>query len=182
MDQVRPYVLVVDNLRDAADSMAELLAAWGYDPEAKYSGAAALVAVHARVPSAVILDIRMDPMERIAFAAQLRQLPACSGTMVIAISGDTIEMHKVGEPGSGIDHHLSKPANLSLLWGVLRRVRDAESEPEHLPLPIPVRVNGTAHPARGRRPAQFSNQYSSGRGNEAATKNSDGGYVFAEVR
>lgn len=183
MDQIRPYVLVVDKLPDAADSMAELLVAWGYDSEAKYSGATALAAIGGRAPSAVILDVRMDPMEGIAFAAQLRQLPGCSGTMVIAISGDTIEMHKVGEPGSGIDHHLSKPANLSLLWGVLRRVRNAESEPEHLPLSIPVRMNGTARPVRRRRPAQFSNQHSaSGRGNEAATKNSDGGYVFAEVR
>ena len=183
MEKIRHYVVVVDDLHDAADSMAELLAAWGYDSEAKYSGVTALAAVRARVPAAVILDIRMDPMDGIAFAAQLRQVPGCSGTMVIAISGDTIEMHKVGEPGSGINHHLSKPANLSLLWGVLRRVRNAESEPEHLPHPIPAQMNGTARPARRRRPAQFSNQHSaSARANEAATKNSDGGDEFAEVR
>lgn len=57
MTGVRPYVLVVDDLRDAANSMAQLLGLWGYDADPMYSGAAALEAAHRRRPSAVLLDI-----------------------------------------------------------------------------------------------------------------------------
>ena len=51
-----PRVLVVDNNRDAAGSLALLLRAWGYEPAVAYDGPSALELVSAGPPAAVLLD------------------------------------------------------------------------------------------------------------------------------
>lgn len=116
MNGTQPYVLVVD---DAANSLAELLAIWGYTAEARYCGVAALAAVRERRPAVVLLDLRMAPIDGFTFAAQLRELPGCERTAVVAISGHTSEAHQARCRDLGINHYLFKPADLSVLQALL---------------------------------------------------------------
>ena len=122
MNRIRPYVLVVDDLHDAADSMALLLALWGYDAEARYCGLSALEAVRIRRPAAVLLDIGMAPMDGFAFAAQLRELPGCERTTIVAVSGFTSKAYQARGREMGIDHYLFKPADPSLVRTLLGRL------------------------------------------------------------
>ena len=75
MTTTRPYVLVVDDLADAADGLVTLLGLWGYDATACYCGCEALKAAQARRPAVVVLDIGMAPMDGFTLAARLRELP-----------------------------------------------------------------------------------------------------------
>lgn len=117
MDATRPYILVVDDLADAADSLAELLSFWGYDANPLNGGAAALGAARTRRPSAVLLDLGMPGMNGLEFAIRFRDLPGCEATPLVAVTGHTGLMPHAREVG--IDHYLLKPI---LDLGVLNRL------------------------------------------------------------
>ena len=120
MDATRPYILVVDDLPDAADSLAELITLWGYDAEPLYCGAAALEAARTRRPAAVLLDLGMPRMDGFQVALRLRGLPACGATPVVAVTGHEALVLQAREVG--IDHYLVKPVDLNLLQELLGRL------------------------------------------------------------
>ena len=145
MTVTRPYVLVVDDLPDAADSLAELVALWGYDAAARYCGASALAAVRVRRPAAVLLDIVMTPMDGFAFAARLREQPGGERTAVVAVSGQTTEAYQARGRELGIGHYLFKPADPNLLRTLLGRLV-LESDPAAFPHPTFDSVGSNATP------------------------------------
>ncbi|OWK37341.1 response regulator [Fimbriiglobus ruber] len=122
MNRTRPYVLVVDDSPDTADSMAELLAIWGYDAEPCYCGSCALAAVHDRRPAAILLDIAMAPMDGFTFAAHFRGLPDHEQTAVVVITGHTSATYQARGRELGIVHYLLKPVDLCLLEALLERL------------------------------------------------------------
>ena len=119
LDGSRQRILVVDNLNDAADSMAMLLRMWGYDAEASYGGAAALEAARARRPSVVLLDIGMPGMDGFQVAQHLRKEPALEETVVIGITGWSTETYRARAREFGFDHYLLKPVDLGELKELL---------------------------------------------------------------
>lgn len=128
MDTTRPLVLVVDDVPDAADSMAALLDLWGYDAAARYCGPSALTAVLLRRPAAVLLDIVMAPMDGFEFTARLRDLPGCERAVVVAVSGHTSEAYQARGRGLGILHYLLKPADPSRVRALLGQLT-SEAKP-----------------------------------------------------
>ncbi len=58
-------VLVVDDDRDAADSLVGMLKLWGFTAHAVYDGAQAVLADEALQPSLVLLDINMPSAGRL---------------------------------------------------------------------------------------------------------------------
>ena len=142
----RPYVLVEDDLTDAADSMAALLAIWGYDADAKYCGDSALAAMHARRPAVVLLDIGMAPMDGFTFAAHVRELAGCERTNIVAISGYTTDEYLDRARDLGIVEYLFKPADLSQLHAILTRL---------IPTPQPLRSLTISPRIRVQRPMEM---------------------------
>lgn len=123
MDATRPYILVVDDLADSADSLAELLTLWGYDAEPLYSGAAALEAARTRRPDAVLLDLGMPLMNGLQFALRFRDLPGCDATPIVAVTGHHTRMLQARE--MGIDHYVMKTSDPSLLQDLLERLTES---------------------------------------------------------
>src|SRR5580658_4919002 len=79
-------VLVVDDQRIVADSLALILRGRGYDSRAAYSGEEAAEVALAWNPDAVISDVVMGKMDGVALAIYLGQaLPSCK---VLLMSGD----------------------------------------------------------------------------------------------
>ena len=146
MIRTRPYVLVVDDLTDAADSMAALLTIWGYDAEATYCGDSALAAMNVRRPSIVLLDIGMAPMDGFTFAAHVRELAGCERTNIVAISGYTTDDYLARARELGIVEYLFKPADLSQLHAILNRL---------IPGPHPLRSLTIAPQSRYQRPLEM---------------------------
>src|SRR5690606_25112578 len=67
-------ILVVDDNRDAAESLSYVLEVHGHRVQALASGAAAIAAASVKLPDAVLLDIAMPAMDGHEVARRLRQI------------------------------------------------------------------------------------------------------------
>lgn len=116
-------VLVVDDNRDAADSMAKLVQLWGHDVRVAYDGATALEAAAAYQPDVLVLDIAMPMVTGNDVARQLRRQTRFQDTLLIAISGYADEAHRLVSAMAGFDQYLSKPADPLVMEKMLRHER-----------------------------------------------------------
>ena len=112
-------VLIVDDLVDAADSLALLLRRLGYEVQATYDGASALRMAVEFDPQAILLDLALPKLDGFQIAARLRQVRALQKVCLIALSG-------YGQPDdfartrrAGFDFHLLKPVNFEELLRLL---------------------------------------------------------------
>ena len=77
-DRPKPRVLVVDDERVIADTLATILNQAGYDASAVYSGIVAVERAKSVKPSLVISDVVMPDMNGIEAAIKIRAaLPSC---------------------------------------------------------------------------------------------------------
>jgi CheY-like chemotaxis protein len=82
---VKPKVLVADDERVIADTLAMILNQSGFDARAVYSGEAALEAVPAFEPDMLISDVIMAGLNGIDAAIRIRIL--CPGIKILLFSG-----------------------------------------------------------------------------------------------
>ena len=111
-------VLLVDDNRDAADSLAEVLTFFEYDVRIVYGAADALAAEPADV---VILELRLPRMSGWDLVRRMRERGTEKQPLYIAVTtcGRTEDRFRSEE--AGIDIHLVKPVDPGVLVGVLRR-------------------------------------------------------------
>lgn len=102
-------VLVVDDNKDAAESMSMLLEMWGHTVVYAYDGPSALETAQKWHPEAVFLDIGLPGMDGYQVAERLRSLPQGNATVLIAITGYGQDDDRRRSVRAGIDHHLVKP-------------------------------------------------------------------------
>jgi signal transduction histidine kinase/DNA-binding response OmpR family regulator len=112
-------VLVVDDNRDAAESLGLLLQVSGHDVRVCHDGASALQAAEDYGPDAVLLDIGLPGMDGYEIARRLRAVPATRGALLIALTGYGQAEDQRRAREAGFDHHLIKPADLEALTGLL---------------------------------------------------------------
>jgi CheY-like chemotaxis protein len=105
----RHRLLVVDDNKDAAESMSMLLEMWGHEVAFAYDGPSALETAEQWQPQAVFLDIGLPGMDGYEVAARLRELPQAKDAVLIAITGYGQEDDRLRSRRAGIDHHLVKP-------------------------------------------------------------------------
>ena len=105
----RRRLLVVDDNKDAAESMSMLLEMWGHEVAFAYDGPSALQTAEQWQPQAVFLDIGLPGMDGYEVAARLRELPQAKDAVLIAITGYGHEDDRLRSRRAGIDHHLVKP-------------------------------------------------------------------------
>jgi CheY-like chemotaxis protein len=102
-------LLVVDDNKDAAESMSMLLEMWGHDVAYAYDGPSALQTAEQWQPEAVFLDIGLPGMDGYEVAERLRELPHAKDAVLIAITGYGQDDDRLRSRRAGIDHHLVKP-------------------------------------------------------------------------
>jgi two-component system OmpR family response regulator len=117
-------VLVVDDNRDAADSLALLLKLWGYQVRVAYNGAAGLAAAIAHLPDCLVLDIQMPQLDGYTLAKRVRQQPGLEKVKLIALSAFGDEEHVRRTKEAGFDFQLVKPADLSDLERILKMLNE----------------------------------------------------------
>jgi DNA-binding response OmpR family regulator len=121
-------VLLVDDNRDARETLAELLRLWGFEPETAADGQSAILAARAFRPDAIVMDIGLPGMDGHELARRLRQIRELDGTLLIALTGHGDLEARQRSLDAGIDHHAVKPAELMELRDLLeqrRRVNEA---------------------------------------------------------
>ena len=114
-------VMVVDDNRDAALSLAELLELGGHQVEVAHSGEAALALAQQFAPQLCLLDIGMPGMNGYELAERLR---AAHGTTMrlAALTGWGQQEDKRQAMKAGFDHHLTKPIDGPALEDLLAEV------------------------------------------------------------
>jgi two-component system CheB/CheR fusion protein len=112
-------ILVVDDNRDAADSLCQLLSARGADARAVYGGRAAIDALEHARPDAVVLDIGMPDLDGYEVAQRIRQDKRVEGIRIVALSGWGQRADRERSKACGFDHHLTKPAEVDTLVRIL---------------------------------------------------------------
>lgn len=108
-------ILIVDDNRDAADTIAELLEAYGHATATAYGGREALAASLVFAPEIVFLDIGMPGMDGYETAAELRRLKGCAPQRIVALTAWNDAHARARIAAAGFDIHLTKPAPLELL-------------------------------------------------------------------
>jgi CheY-like chemotaxis protein len=108
-------ILVVDDMRDNADSVALLLGLEGNEVQTAYDGLAALEAAERFRPHVVLLDVRMPKLNGYDTCRRIREQPWGKGMIVIALTGWGQEGDQRRTEEAGFDSHLVKPVDPAAL-------------------------------------------------------------------
>jgi CheY-like chemotaxis protein len=112
-------ILVVDDNRDAADTLGLLLEADGAEVRVVYDGRAALAMAETFLPTSVLLDIGMPGMDGYEVARRLRHDERFSGLRIAALTGWGQDADRRQTRNRGFTHHLTKPVTVEELHNIL---------------------------------------------------------------
>jgi CheY-like chemotaxis protein len=126
-------VLVVDDNRDAADTLATLLDTCGADVRTCYDGRAALAAAASFDPEVALLDVDMPGMDGCELARKLRLRATAAGRslLLVAITGVNDPGAEARADAAGFDLFLTKPADPVALIRTLVYYRRWHRSPSH---------------------------------------------------
>lgn len=112
-----PTILIVDDLAENRDVLAQLLTRWGCQTlEASDAQEALRLALQMR-PNAIIADLRMPEMNGDTLIRRLRQIPELQHSVIITSSASVPHSLNVGS-----DAFLPKPISAEILSGLLQQL------------------------------------------------------------
>jgi signal transduction histidine kinase/CheY-like chemotaxis protein len=107
----RRRVLIVDDLKDSADSLAILLRMMGHETHTAYDGEEGVAAAERLKPDAVLLDLGMPKLNGYEACEKIRARPWGRKTLLIAVTGWGQEDDRRRTERAGFDRHLVKPVD-----------------------------------------------------------------------
>jgi signal transduction histidine kinase len=124
-------VLVVDDNRDAAQSLAAMLRLTGSEVETAHDGLQALRIAERFRPSLVLLDIGMPGMSGFEVARKIRAKPWGASIRLVAQTGWGQDEDRQRAREAGFDVHLTKPVDYASLMQLMpgRPSRETPGEP-----------------------------------------------------
>lgn len=108
---VRRRILVVDDNRDAAISLAMMLKLMGNETQTAHDGLEALDVAATLGPDVVLLDIGMPKLNGYDTAQRLRQQPWGKSLVLVALTGLGQEGDRMRSLEAGFDFHMVKPVD-----------------------------------------------------------------------
>ncbi len=112
-------ILIADDHRDSANSMALLMRMGGHEVAVAYDGEEAVKMAEDAPPDVVLLDIGMPRLNGYEVAQRLRTQPRGRELVLIATTGWGQEEDRRRSARSGFDAHLVKPVDHQALLEVL---------------------------------------------------------------
>jgi PAS domain S-box-containing protein len=113
-------ILVIDDNRDAADSLAILLRLFGHDVRSLYDGRQALTVAASYRPHLILLDLGLPGLSGLEVAKQLRQINGLNDVVIVALTGYGSETDRRRSQDAGFNAHFTKPIDLTRLEELLR--------------------------------------------------------------
>jgi signal transduction histidine kinase len=108
-------ILVLDDNRDAADTLAMMLELLGHDVRRLYDPHLAVDEVERFDPDLVFLDIGMPDLNGYELAQRLRAQPDGGRRVLVAVTGWGQPDDRRRTAEAGFDHHLVKPPDLDIV-------------------------------------------------------------------
>jgi two-component system CheB/CheR fusion protein len=112
-------ILVVDDNRETAETLALLLQTAGHGVDLAHDGLTALALASTRQPEVVLLDIGLPQMDGYEVARRLRRLPGLRKALLIALTGYGREEDRRRSREAGFDHHVVKPVDSDTLQALI---------------------------------------------------------------
>jgi CheY-like chemotaxis protein len=122
-------ILVVEDNRDAADSLRVFLELLGHEVAVAYSGLEGVSAAREGRPEVVLCDIGLPGLDGYGVARELRRDPATAGARLIAVTGYGSEEDRRRSREAGFDLHLTKPIDPLDLPPLLSRAGSEHGRP-----------------------------------------------------
>ncbi|RZF24177.1 PAS domain-containing sensor histidine kinase [Paraburkholderia sp. UYCP14C] len=120
--EVQPLrILLIDDNRDSADSLAMLLELKGHEVRTAYEGEQALQIAPRFSPHLALIDLAMPKMDGYATLAAMRALPETARTMYAAMTGFGHASDLDRTRTAGFHAHLVKPVEMAVLDALLAK-------------------------------------------------------------
>jgi PAS domain S-box-containing protein len=119
-------ILLVDDNRDAADSLAMLLELCGHDVTIAYDGAEALHVAPRCRPHIALIDLAMPGMDGFEVVRAMHGVAGTERTRFVALTGFGQPVDRQHTEAAGFDAHLVKPVELETLFGTIARLRQPD--------------------------------------------------------
>jgi CheY-like chemotaxis protein len=115
----RLRVHLVDDNKDAVDSLAKWMSLFGYETRVSYAGHEAVEAAEAFRPDVMLIDIVLPGMDGYQLAACLRDKDGFQRVHFIAVTGLTDQDYEGRRQEAKFNLHFAKPVDLDILQAVL---------------------------------------------------------------
>ncbi|MEO6226459.1 MAG: response regulator [Thermomonas sp.] len=123
----RKRVLVVDDNRDAAQTLAMMIELLGHDVRWLSDPYAVIAEIASFHPEIVFLDVGMPGLSGYELTRQLRRLPGGAELLVVAVTGWGQPADRARTRESGFDEHLVKPPAME---AIITLCGDANATPQ----------------------------------------------------
>jgi len=117
--KVSRRVLIVDDNKDSAESLAVLLQLDGHEVQLAHDGLAALEEARAFQPDIVFLDLNLPGMNGCEVARRLRLEPELRGMTLVAMTGYGQKEDRRRTQKAGFDHHFVKPVDHDMIYELM---------------------------------------------------------------
>ncbi len=128
-------LLIVDDLKDSADSLAMMLRLTGHEVQTAYDGEQAIEAAGVFRPDVVLLDIEMPKLNGYDACRRIREQPWGQTMYLVALTGWGQEEDRRRTEEAGFHHHVVKPVDPAALMKLLAELHLTESSSRHKTLP-----------------------------------------------
>ena len=121
-------ILIVDDNRDGAYTLAELVRHMGFQARTAHDGPEALEAMRTFRPDTAFIDIGLPGMNGYTLAARMREIRNGDGPLrLVAVTGYGQAADREKGVLAGFDAHAVKPLELATLRQLLRRALESEA-------------------------------------------------------
>ncbi len=115
------HALVIDDNRNTADALVEMLDMLGIDARAAYGSSPAMALLKSVAPPLILLDINMPGVDGLEILGYLRREPRLNNSIVIVITSDDQPETKQRVMEDGAAALILKPASLMQLETALKK-------------------------------------------------------------
>jgi CheY-like chemotaxis protein len=122
---------VADDVRDSADSLSQLLRAFGHEVVIAHDGLEAVAQASLHRPHLAVLDIGMPGMDGYEVARTIRSEPWGASLTLIALTGWGQREDQRAVLAAGYDFHMTKPTDVERLLQLIAETAASRAELRH---------------------------------------------------
>ncbi len=116
-------VLVVEDNKDSAASLTQVLTLLGHQTQMAHDGAEAVRVAESFRPHVTLMDIGLPLLNGHEAGLRIRQQPWSKNMLLIALSGWGQKIDRQKSNQAGFDHHFVKPVDMKVLAQLLAQVK-----------------------------------------------------------
>lgn len=114
--------LVIDDNRNTADALVEMLDVMGVDARPAYGSSPAMAMLKSLTPPLILLDINMPGVDGMEILSYLKREPRLMNSKVVVITSDDQPETKAKALKNGAKAVLLKPASILSLEPILQEI------------------------------------------------------------